>query len=184
MQRFGLAVFLAAGVVSAAAQTVVQDNRPDVTVLKKQWRFEVRNPVMDEDPLDAAQAHGDRERRYYASMASNPDTPTVVSDVEISRDGGRVTTAKYIYEITVKNVGMRPIRMMILDYVFCDPATGEMLGRVSFTSYSRIGPGKTAKVAFETLRPPTGTIDARTAGDRPKPAFLESVEIRRIEYAT
>lgn len=163
---------------------------PDVTVIQKKWRIDVRNPQLEKDPI---QAMNDREiadrRRREAERANDilvergmPSKTTQVPGAvrETGRSGIKIL---YVYEVKLRNTGAKGIRKIMWDYVFFEPGTETELGRRRFISKVNISPGGTGNVVVRAAAPPASTINARIAGKKPEEQYSEQVVIQRVEYA-
>ncbi len=183
MRKFVPLVLVALFGVNATAQSESEDSSKPVVVVKQQWRFVVRNPALDEDPLGSATAQGERGQfRSAAIRNTDLDRPANVSDVSYKADGQAVT-AHYVYEVTLKNTGLRPIVALSMAYVFADPGTAKELARLSLSSQQKIEAGRTKKLSFYSTSPPTGTISAKGSTSERKSPFREWIEIRSVEFA-
>ena len=163
---------------------------PNVTVVQKKWRIEVRNPALDKDPLKAIKEHEQEERERRDTDRQNEiraqqGMPKVAPPVRVPapETGARGVSVTYIYEVRVRNTGEKEIRTLVWEYVFFEPGTERELGRRRFISRVSMGPAKTRNLAERSSSPPTGTIDARKAGKKSRDQYSERVVIQRIEYA-
>ena len=171
--------------VSVSAQTV----EPDVTVLEKKWRIEIRNPQLDKDPIQAMQDRDLQERQRKGSERTNeirseqgmPAPTSQVPDADRNaRSSG--TPVLYVYEMKLRNNGAKVIRKLTWDYVFFEPGTETELGRRRFISKVNINPGGTSNVVVRAAAAPTRTVDARRAGKKPQDQYSEKIIIQRVEY--
>ena len=101
----------------------------------------------------------------------------------VRKSGPRGLSVRYLYEVKVRNTGVKSIRTLIWDYVFFEPATERELGRRRFVSKVRVSPGRTKNLVMESTSPPTLTIDAAKVGQNSQDQFSEQVVIQRVEYA-
>jgi len=173
----------------ALAQTN-QSIGPNVTVIQMKWRMDVRNPALDKDPIRTMkEREGQEQLRKDADrtndMLSDRGMPTSTSTVPApARDTAvRGLTVTYVYEAKVTNTGEKGIRKLVWDYVFFEQGTETEVGRRRFVSKVSIGPGKTRDVVFRSASSPTGTVDARNAGKKPRDQYSEKVVIQGLEYA-
>jgi hypothetical protein len=125
----------------------------------------------------------DRERND--DLLREKGMPTSSSGVPTPKPekGSRGISAKYVYEIKVRNTGTKSISSLEWEYVFYESGTEVELGRRRFLSKVSIGPGKTKNVIMRSALPPTGTIDANRANKKSKDQYLEQVVIESVEYA-
>ena len=162
---------------------------PDLTVLEKKWGIDVRNPALEKDPVQAMQDRDLQERQRIAQqrtdqILSDRGMPAQTSTVPTSRETTRTgITVLYVYEVKLRNTGAQGIRKVTWDYVFFEPGTETELGRRRFISKVNLSPGGTTNVVVRAAASPTGTVDARKAGKKPKDMYSEQIVIQRIEYA-
>ena len=174
---------------SYSQSSVAAADLPGVEVLKKEWRFEVRNPALDESPFLSMEerlqeeadiretaAENERRRRLGIRPVKKPERPPVER-----KDGP--AKAAYIYEIKVKNTGGKPISSLTLEYVFFELDTMREVGRRQFKSKEEIGPGKSKTLVFRSISPPTGSINAKDAEKKEKQKYTEQVFVQSIQYA-
>lgn len=162
---------------------------PDLTVLEKKWGIDVRNPALEKDPVQAMQDRDLQERQRIAQqrtdqILSDRGMPAQTSTVPTSRETTRTgITVLYVYEVKLRNTGAQGIRKVTWEYVFFEPGTETELGRRRFISKVNLSPGGTTNVVVRAAVSPTGTVDARKAGKKPKDMYSEQIVIQRIEYA-
>ena len=176
-------------VVGAYAQTTpVEADMPKVTVIKKHWSFQVRNPALDESPFIAIEERLQEEQdvretaaenRRRASLGLRPVKAPVRPPTE-RMDGA--SSANYVYEIKVKNDSEKAISKLALVYVFLDPNTKQELGRKHFLSKQEMAAGKTRNLVFRSVSPPTGTVNANDKGKKLNELYVEQVMIESVEY--
>ena len=103
---------------------------PDVTIVPKKWRIDVRNPALDRNPVAdmqarqaAEQMRKDTERNNEIMVERGMPAPTTqVPDANRNaRRRGIIVT--YVYEAKVTNNSEKAIRTLIWDYVFFEPGT-------------------------------------------------------------
>jgi len=168
---------------------------PGLTVVEQNWRRQVRNPWMDEDPMRASTDRIELERARQQNMRDNAiraslGLPPLPPPTRVPRAGGSDIndmparpTVEYIYKAKVSNTGSKAVRRLVWEYVFFDPATQKEVGRRRHENRVNIRPGKTANLTGRSISPPTGAIDAKQAGKKPKDQYSEQVVIVRVEYA-
>ena len=179
-------LFLSA--IGICAQTPVDPIGAPVTVIKQEWRFQIRNPSLDESPFldieDRVQTEQDlrdtaAENRRRARIGVRPVKPPERPATE-KNDGP--ASAVYIYKIKVKNTGAKEVRALTLEYVFSELDTKREISRRQFVSNEEIDPGDTTELIFRSIAPPTGTINAGEAGKKSGKLYFEQVFIRNVEY--
>lgn len=174
-------VFAALG---AHSQEVPVADVKDVIVVGSSWRFEVRNPMMDQDPMREAKLQEERGLAQVASVNNeNPHRPAILKDPVSGKSPKGNSSGGYVYEIKVKNIGTKPILGLELDYVFADRDTKQEVDRLKLSSSNRIDAGKTRTLTFRSIAPPTGAIDAQKLGSGNKNLYLESIVINNVRYA-
>ena len=163
---------------------------PKVTVVQMKWRMDVRNPALDKDPIRTMrEREGQEQLRKDAErtndMLSERGMPASTSTVPApTRDTeARGLRISYVYEVKITNTGEKEIRRLAWDYVFLEQATETEVGRRRFVNKVSIGPGKTKNVVFRSASSPTGTVDAKNAGKKPRDQYAEKVVIQGVEYA-
>ncbi len=161
---------------------------PNVTVLQKKWRIDVRNRALEKNPVESMNEQLEDERQRIATERQNEilrerGMPDQGQPARVRRSGPRGLSVKYVYEVKVRNTGAKSIRTLIWDYVFLDPDTEQEMGRRRFVSKVRIKPGTAKNVVMQSTSPPTMTIDAAKAGNNSSDQFSEKVVIERVEFA-
>jgi len=164
-----------------------------LAVLSKKWNFEVRNPSLDQDPIqdtgDRQEAERQRleiERKNEMLRARGMPTlpvpqplPPPRTDTLAPRPGPTVT---YIYQVNLRNTGSKEVSAVTWEYVFSENGSGKEIGRRRFISRERIRPGKAAQFKLRSAAPPAGSITAGAANDR-SAKFKEQIVILSVEYA-
>lgn len=90
----------------------------------------------------------------------------------------------FVYRVTLRNGGGRPVKTVIWDYVFRDPKTDAELARHTFATDIRLAPGKTRLLSARSFAPPTRVISAQMllqAGA--VSSYAERIEIKTIVFA-
>jgi hypothetical protein len=180
---------LSAG-VAAAQGTAGGAAAPGVEVTKNGWRREVRNPVLDEDPMQINQEQRDLQRvqrqaerqnriRAREGLDRNPP-PKIVNPSRGVNDGSRYV--EYVYEIRITNTGPKKIRALEWGYVLLDPGTGSEAGHNRFLQEAALDPGKSKGLVARSPSPPTRVIDVTKSGKETRGQFSEHVVIHRIIY--
>ena len=176
--------------VGVSAQTIQNLKTSEVAVLQQKWHTETRNPALDEDPFRAindtvrnennrVENKRENEARAKIGLPLEPP-PALVSTAGMNSGGG---TTNYVYEAKIKNNSLKDVKSIVWEYVFSDVQTKQEVGRLKFTSESKIRSGDTKNFTMRSPSPPTGTIDAKYAGKTLKNQFTETVVIQKIEYA-
>lgn len=163
---------------------------PKLEIIKSEWSIIVRNSLLDLDPFEAInetrQAQQDeieyrKQTQIRAKMGLPPEPkPVRVKSMDNRPTGTSVT---YVYEMKVKNTGMKEIDVITWDYVFFDQNTEQEIGRRQFISKVSIEPGKAKKVLMRSVSPPTGTINAKQSGKKLRDQYIEQISIQTIQYA-
>lgn len=183
-----LMVFLLVGAASAQSPSAVSDP-PGVTVLKKNWRSQVRNPALDEDPFlpnyeyrEAVRTQKENMRQTAISLktvgvaVNNPPRTIVRADLP---PGLSIT---YVYSVKIRNTGEKTIQSVVWEYVFFDPDTQKEMGHHQQTSKVKIHSGKSQDLTRRSTSPPAQVVDASKDAKDPASQLSERVVIHRIEY--
>lgn len=187
--------FLAlAAVIPSAAPAQTLTDPSGLSVVKKQWRMTRVTPpnsVLLEDPFDAIdetnRANRDlrttlRENKLRALKGLPPDLPAMSTDPPPKTERSLKATAAYIYQLRLRNDGAKTIKNVVWEYVFLDPATKAEVGRHRFVSSIHLEPRETEGIAMRLVSPPTGAIDAKTAGKRSSEIYIEQIIIRSVKF--
>ena len=139
---------------------------------------QVRVRARDEKRLEDAKRGGnsmeaDRARR---------DMQTDAAIIESTRRDGPPRYA-FLYKLTVRNDGAKPVKTVDWDYVFQDAATREEVGRREFTSDERVAPGKSKELKVFIPLPPTRTVSVQSLNQKERDSIVGSVRIVRVVYA-
>jgi len=175
--------------VMASAQALPNPSET-VTIVQKKWRLEVRNPALDEDPFRANNEQRQAEYDRRESMRKNELRVRQGKSPEIappprkntSERAASIYSARYTYELKIKNNGEKTIRAILWEYVFFEPDTEVIVGQRQFISKVSISPGKTKNIVVYSASPPTETINAAKAGDKSREPYSEQIIIWSIEY--
>lgn len=179
---------LSAGVV-AAQDAAGQVAAPGVEVTKSGWRREVRNPLLDEDPMvinqeqrdkERIQRQADRQNRVRAREGLDRTPPPKLVNPTRMPDSGRYV--EYVYEIKITNTGAKKIRDLEWGYVLLDPATGSEAGHNRFLQEAGIGPGKSRALTARSPSPPARVVDVLKSDKETRGQFSEQIVIHRIVY--
>lgn len=175
----------------ASAQALSNpSDRPNVTVVQKKWRREVRNPALEKDPIKAMKQREEEERQRIDTERQNeilaergmPPGPPLVR-ARAPEPGGLGPLVTYVYEVKVSNTGKKTIRTLTWDYVFFEPGTDREVGRRRFVSNVSISPGRARNVVERSASPPTATIDAMMTGKKLQDQYSDQVVINSVRYA-
>lgn len=172
--------------VNASAQTSSTVSLPpDIEVLQKEWRLEVRNPLLDTDPFSANGDFNASSRAQRVSDAQNADrargSESRQAPPQRTLRSSRSVVA-YVYRAKIKNTGAKTIRLVDWGYVFNDPNTQEELGRHRRTSKVKIRPGQSKDLVEDSPTPPTSIVNANSAGKKSNKQYVEQIVIYRVEY--
>ena len=162
----------------------------NVVVIEKKWRLEVRNPMLDKNPIDAMNERERAEQQRIATQRTSdilgergmPSSTTQVPDAERGA-GSRGVQVMYVYELKLTNTAEKAIRTLIWEYVFFEKGTETEVGRRRFVSKVNISPGKTTNIVARSLAPPARTLNARQAGKKPQEQYSEQILIQSVHYA-
>ena len=185
-------VALAAVLPTASLAQEVPDHS-GIAIVKKGWKMKhvTPNPVLLADPFDAVEQANTASRnarppeaQIFAGSGNGippgfrrePLLPAVYAD----RSGG---SSVYSYEIQIRNDNARSIKGILWDYVFLDPVTKVEVGRHRFLNTVELKPGKARTIGMRIVSPPTGTVDAKSAGKRTSGMFLEQIIILAVEFS-
>jgi hypothetical protein len=91
-------------------------------------------------------------------------------------------TGLYLYEMKIKNSGLRSIKTLTWEYVFYDPSSKKEVGRRRFVTEVKLAPGKTRSVAERSVSPPTGIFTAAQSGKKSSQLYDGVVVIQSVEY--
>jgi hypothetical protein len=179
------------GALCAAAQTSSSDSAaPDIVVLQKNWRLQVRNSALDDDPFSANAEFNEALRvqraneiqnaiRARGSESRQPPPQRRSNSRDITAEPSEV----YLYQVKIKNTGAKTIRAIDWGYLFLDPKTRQELGRHRYSSNKiKIRPGQNSELVGRTGSTPTYIVNAQTAGKDMSKQLSEQVVIYRIEY--
>lgn len=182
-------------VVLTATVTAVQDpttspNAPDLKVISSNWRREVRNPALLEDPTVVNESRSPADRAQKDSPP-NPSgrvpanrllIPTAPQGPKSQNHDPHGPSVQYMYEIKVLNSGEQTINRLIWDFDLIEPDTGREVGHHTFTSRKTIRTGQTAKLSQRSTLNPVSLVDASKADHKSARQYEVRVTIRRIDY--
>jgi hypothetical protein len=89
----------------------------------------------------------------------------------------------FVYELSLKNSGPKPIKAIDWDYLFLDTASQNETGRLQISSEEKIASGKSKTLKVYTSKPPNATVSAHRLDDNERKNMSEQVVIRRIVYS-
>ena len=184
-------VFLA---ISTLAQTPQDSSAPPgVAVVKYSWSKERINWEGDPfggpvETFDNMRVRTRNEKRVELNKGSAEEDRI---KREAKADEANLAAARkqpppryvFLYEISIKNTGTKPIKAMDWDYVFFEAGTENETGRLQVTSEEKIGPGKSKELKIYTSKRPSAIISAQKLNEKERSALSEQVVITRIEYA-
>lgn len=195
-----LALVLAAAASSAAAAQSAPApaaGPPGLVVVKFNWSKERLN--WEGDPFAGPNENFDQmrvrmrnERRILDAKSGSTGNTVELNKVEreARADSANIERMRaqspsrygFIYKVTLRNEGEKPVSAVDWDYVFSDAATGAELGRRQFTSEEKIAPGKKKELAFFVSSPPTRTVSADALNRRERDGLAERVVLVRVVY--
>ena len=162
---------------------------PRVTVIQKNWHIDVRNPVVEKDPLQANKDRQQEEIQQRADAKENQNRidqgmPALPPRIPVrAQDVPHRVFLTYVFEVALRNTGDKKIHTVTWEYVFFEPGTERELGRRLFISRVDLKPGGTRKLIIRSTEPPIRTIDATKAGQNPRDLYSEQVVIQKIGYS-
>ena len=175
--------------VSCFGQTSTSDG-PGLTVVKKKWHPEFRNPLLDrgseeetgEPQVDSVRRHEieqSNDALRAQGIAGRGVSEPRLADVPDKPD----PSAAYVYEITARNDGSKEISVVTWEYVFYAANSDQEVGRRRFTSKLSIPPGKTRTLTMHSAIPPTGTVDAAKANSKTPEQYTEKIVIVSVDHS-
>ena len=186
---FMLALLLCVGVYSSAQNTAA--DVPGLTVVKKKWHHDLRDPALDRDSnQETSDRQADELRRRDIEQTNdllraqgmpvrNAPEPRLSPDLNNNSE----RSAAYVYEVSLRNDGSKDVSSVTWEYVFFAPDSDKEVGRRRFTTKTSIGGGKTRTLTMRSAIPPTGTIDAAQAGKISTEKYSEKIVIVSVEYS-
>ena len=188
-----LLLLLLSACVAAQGQFATP-NVGGLVVLNKRWDYEVRNPSLDQDPVQetADRAEAERQRldierrnemlraRGMPTIPVPPPLPPPRTDTLAPKPGPTIT---YIYRLGLRNNGSKEVRALTWEYAFFEADSGKEVGRRRFISRQAIRPGRTVNLTLRSPAPPTGTVTADKSGKNKPGKFKEQIVILSVEYA-
>ena len=177
-------VFLLAGGV-VAQTSLGYPEAPGVAVIKNSWHTKARDRMLEADPLNPSNEHGEKERyrKYQEERNAAVSVPSAIQPPPIWREP---TTSRpmvaYFFEATISNTGTKKIRRLIWEYVFLSRRTGREVGYRPFVSQESISPGKSKQLVGIVVAPLANIADGAKAGQETRGRYIERVFIRQIEY--
>ncbi len=182
-------------VVLTASVTAVQDpttlpNAPDVKVVSKSWRREVRNPALLEDPtvLNESRSPSDRAQKDSAPnptgrvQANRLLIPAPPKGPKTQNHDPNGPSVQYVYEIKVLNSGEQTINRLTWDFDLLEPDTGREVGHHTFTSRKTIRTGQAVKLSQRSTLNPVSLVDASKVDHKSARQYIVRVTIKRIDY--
>jgi hypothetical protein len=185
-------------VAAAQATAPAAQAAPGVSVIKSGWSKErvgwegdpfagplenfeeMRTRVRNEKRVDIAKSGGgssDVDKVKTEARADAANTAAVRGQQE------RPARYVFMYKVSLRNDGAKPIRSIDWDYVFCEKGSAREVGRRQFTSDEKIAPGKSKELTVVAREPPAQTVSVQSLNEKERDALDGRVEIVRIEYA-
>lgn len=175
--------------LSCFAQNAQSDGA-GVTVVKKKWHRELRDPALDRSPdqdTDGRQMDSVRRREINEandSLRTQGILSREMPEPQIEEGQNKPDrTSGYVYEVTVRNDGSREISSVTWEYVFLALNTDQEVGRRRFTSKVSIPPTKTRTLTVRSAIPPTGTIDAGKMNSKAPEQYTEKIVVVSVDYS-
>jgi hypothetical protein len=184
----GLLLLVLLSLFDVSAQTSASEPEPlDLTVVKMNWRKEIFHPALTSDPFLANDQQAELQRNQKDNAIRNavrvkeggtPLPPNRSIPTPTENPDGPVT--RFVYRVTVKNVGQKTITALAWNYLFYDAEKVELIGEHAFRQRVKIRPGKTVELVGLSKYPPTRVINAANAQSKIK--LPEEISIREIAY--
>jgi len=182
------AVLLGAAIASAQTSSSVSVP-PDIIVLQKNWRLDVRNSSLDEDPFtantefnDALRAQRENDIRNMVRAKGGESREPPPPRAGKSKDSSPTPATTYLYQVKIRNTGTKTIRSVNWVYTFVDPETQTELGRHRYSNKIKIRPDQNNVLVGRTVSPPTYVVNVKNSGKDVGKQLSEQVVISRIEY--
>lgn len=196
MRVAGIVLLLGAMAIVSDAQISANSQDPPVVVLKFSWSKErlgwqrdpfsgpiedfdeVRARVRNEKRIDDAKKGGNSAEVDKIKREARADEANMAQK-------HRDTKSRYVfvYKVTVKNDGAKPIKSLDWDYLFLNSGSQSETGHLEFTSEERIGPGKKKELVVMTTKPPAQAISVYALNKNEREGLSGQVVVMRIEYA-
>lgn len=186
MKLPGLLLFVILLSIPVSAQTSAnQSEPPDLTVVKKSWRKEIRHPALTSDPFRSNDEQAELQRAQKDNAIRNNvrvreggtplPTRRPAQPIEVETDG---PSTWFVYRVTFKNVGKKTVTEVAWDYLFYDRDKGELVGDHSFRQRVKIRPGQSVELTGQSRYPPTHVINAAKAGAD----LSEEISVSSLDY--
>ena len=177
--------------VSVVAQETTDPADPsDVVVVEQSWRKEVIDTLRDKNPLkpneDLIRVTRQQKEFIKGRDDAMPNQPTEPS---MPAQGPRPVTPErgiwtwYVYNIMVKNIGEKKIKLIDWEYQFLDPDTQQIREQRKITTRLQLSPGKSQLLERRMTRKPTVVVNADQLARKYKDQFKERGVITRIVYS-
>lgn len=195
MRFAGALLFLLSLATISPAQTPPGNlpEPPDVAVVKFGWNKERINwegdpfggPVENFDDM-RVRTRNDRRVEVNKGGAEEDkikrEARADAANLAIARQPPRPRYV-FVYELSIKNSGPKPIKAIDWDYVFLDTANQNETGRLQISSEEKIASGKSKALKVYTSKPPNATVSAHKLDDNERKNMGERVIIMRIVYS-
>lgn len=185
----GLILLLVFGVYGTAQTSTPSHSDPEIVVLEKKWRVNVRVRSLERDIVQETKDREMEEERRRQVQRTNDtlrelemptrDLPTR----PLRNEPATGPTLTYIYEVKVRNDSKKKVVSLVWEYVFLEPGTEQEVGRRRIESKVSIGAGRTRNLVAGSAIPPTGTVDAASTDAKSGERYLEKIVIVSVEYA-
>ena len=198
MKTLGLLLLIFLPAVTTSAQTSPSESDPpDVAVLQKSWRSEVRYPRLEaalsntssdvfrpnDEHNEAVRAQREAARENTARVRQGETVMVKPSPKRLPDPVDNAPVTVYVYSMRLRNNGERTIRSIVWEYIFIDPQTLDEVGHHRSAAKVKIGSGKTENLVERSDAPPIGVVDITKAGKDARNRYTERIVIQRIEYA-
>lgn len=182
--------------IAAAQESTRNPNPPDAEVLKFSWSKErigwERDPFAGPvESYDEMRVRMRNERRIQEAKRTGNVIEVDKITREAKADDANIERIRdkappryvFMYKVSVKNTGTKPIKAIDWDYIFFEPDSEHEIGRHQFASDEKISPGKTKQLEVLIKTPPTRTISVYALSKDEHLRVQGRVVIVRIEYA-
>lgn len=184
-----LVLLIAGGAAAQSPSPSEPPAAPGVSILQNNWRKQIRNPALDDDPLRAsretielenAKRETARINQVLRDLGRDPLPPPTRASSGLRMGKPTVT---YVYEAKIRNNSDKVLREVVWHYSFFDKDKNEEVGRTRCTSKVNVKPGKTVDLTGQSRTSPVRVVDAQKSGQELKGLYTERIVITRLEYS-
>lgn len=172
MKALCVIILLLAQVAGAQATLGLQDNEPEVEILKYSWN-EYNLILQQELDPQMSTAADPRPRSIFAEPRHQEPMPR-------SHPSSDTQTKGYQYKVRIKNSSTKTIKSIDWDYVFVDPSNPKEISHHRFHTDKKIDPGKDEQITVSSTIPPIQVINVKAIDKPNKPT--EKIVVMKIEY--